>query len=220
MGLYKQRQRLGFYEQQGIPRTGELLSAAEGLLPVTLKSCVTNSIQQSPSWGADSSLSSQNFPRGLWNPNGRRRRVHKRPPPILILSQNNSVHAFLFYLFKVPYNIILPSTSGSFKCPLSLRLPSQIPVCNFPFLQTCHIPYPSRFLHLITRIICEEYRSWSSSLCFFLHSPVTSSLLGRNIFRSTLFYSFFLNVRDQDKICIRPAKYIIISNALYFIQDF
>jgi hypothetical protein len=27
----------------------------------------------------------------------------------------------------------------------------------------------------------EEYRSWSSSLCSFLHYPVTSSLLGPNI---------------------------------------
>jgi hypothetical protein len=41
---------------------------------------------------------------------------------------------------------------------------------------------------LITRIIFgEEYRSLSSPLCTFLHSPVTSSLLGSNILLSTLF---------------------------------
>jgi hypothetical protein len=34
-------------------------------------------------------------------------------------------------------------------------------------------------LDFITRtIVGEKYRSWSSSLCSFLHSPVTSSLLG------------------------------------------
>ena len=33
----------------------------------------------------------------------------------------------------------------------------------------------------------EEYKSFSSSLCNLLHSPVTSSLLGPNIFLNTLF---------------------------------
>jgi hypothetical protein len=56
---------------------------------------------------------------------------------------------------------------------------------------------------LITRIIFgDQYRSLSSSLCSLLHSPVTSSLLGPNIFLSTLFSQsislcFFLSVRDQ-----------------------
>jgi len=36
-------------------------------------------------------------------------------------------------------------------------------------------------LDLITRtILGKEYKSWSSSLCSFLHSPVTSSVLGPN----------------------------------------
>jgi hypothetical protein len=40
---------------------------------------------------------------------------------------------------------------------------------------------------LITRtMLGEEYRSLSSSLCSVLHSPVTSSLLGPNIYPSTL----------------------------------
>ena len=43
-------------------------------------------------------------------------------------------------------------------------------------------------LDLITRItFVEDYKSLSSSLCFFLHYPVTSSLLGPNILLSTLF---------------------------------
>ena len=37
-------------------------------------------------------------------------------------------------------------------------------------------------LNVITRtVLGEQYRSFSSSLCSFLHSPVTSSLLGPNI---------------------------------------
>jgi hypothetical protein len=33
----------------------------------------------------------------------------------------------------------------------------------------------------------EEYKLWSSSLCSFLQSPVTSSLFGANILLSALF---------------------------------
>ena len=48
----------------------------------------------------------------------------------------------------------------------------------------------------------EEYRSFSSSLCSFLHSHVVSSLLGPNILLSTLFSNTLslrssLNVSDQ-----------------------
>jgi len=51
---------------------------------------------------------------------------------------------------------------------------------------TC--PAHLTFLVLMTwTVFGEEYRSLSSSLCSFLHSPVTSSLLGPNIIRSTLF---------------------------------
>jgi hypothetical protein len=39
---------------------------------------------------------------------------------------------------------------------------------------------------LITPIIGEQYRSFSNSLCSFLHSVLTSSLLDPNIFLSTL----------------------------------
>jgi hypothetical protein len=51
-------------------------------------------------------------------------------------------------------------------------------------------------------ISVDEYKSRSSSLCKFLHSPVTSSLLGPNILLRTLFSNTFslyssLSVRDQ-----------------------
>ena len=86
--------------------------------------------------------------------------------------------------------------------------PSGFPtkILNTPLLSTWRT---TCFAHLIildfnTRAILEEeYRSLSSSLCSFLHSPVTSSLLCPNIFLSNLFSNTFslrsfLNVSDQD----------------------
>jgi len=55
-------------------------------------------------------------------------------------------------------------------------------------------------LDLITRIVFgEQYRSLSSSLCRFLHSPVTSSLLGPNILLNTLF-SVTLSLRSSPNV--------------------
>ena len=62
------------------------------------------------------------------------------------------------------------------------------PVYASPLPHTCYMPSHLILLDLITQtILCEQYRSLSSSLRSFLHSPVTSSLLGPNILLNTLF---------------------------------
>jgi len=73
-----------------------------------------------------------------------------------------------------------------------------------PLLSPIHSTCPAQpiLLDLITQIIFgEQYRSLSSSLCSFLHSPVTSFLLGPNIlnalFSNTLSLRSSLDVRDQ-----------------------
>ena len=55
-----------------------------------------------------------------------------------------------------------------------------------PIRATC--PAHLILLDFITRtVLGEQYRSFSSSLCNLLHSPVTSSLLGPNIPLDTIF---------------------------------
>jgi len=99
---------------------------------------------------------------------------------------------------KIHLNIILPSTPGSSKWSLSLRFPHQKPAYASPLPHTRYI-----LLDFITRIIfVAEYRSLSSSLCSFLHSPLTSYLLGPNIlfnnlFSNTLSLRSSLNVSDK-----------------------
>jgi Ca2+/Na+ antiporter len=76
---------------------------------------------------------------------------------------------------------------------------------------------------LVTRkILGEENRLLSSSLCSFLHSLVTSSLLGSNILPSTLFSNTLsrrssLKVRDQVSHSYKTKNKIIVLHILIFV---
>ena len=122
------------------------------------------------------------------------------------------------YFLKI-HLIILLSSSGSPKWTLSLRLPHQNHV-HTSIHATC--PAHLILLDFITRTISdEEYRSLSSSLCNFLQSPVTPSLLGPNILLNTLFSNTLnlcssLNVSDQVSHPYKTTGKIIVLYILIF----
>ena len=108
-----------------------------------------------------------------------------------------------YHFLNMHLNIILASTPGSSKRSVSLRFPSK--TLYAPVRSSIRATCSAHLILLdyITRtILGEEYRSLGSSLCSFLHSPLTSSLVGPNILLSTLFSNTFslrssLNVSDQ-----------------------
>jgi len=89
-----------------------------------------------------------------------------------------------------------------------------------PIRATC--PAHLILLDFITRtILGEGFKSFSSSLCNLLHSPVTSSLLGPNILLNTLFsntLSFLSsgNVNDQVSHPYKTRGKIIVLYILIF----
>jgi hypothetical protein len=110
---------------------------------------------------------------------------------------------------KIHSDPILPPMPWSSEWSLSFRLPHQHLV-HFSMRATCPV-------HLICldpiclMIFGAECKLCSSSVCNFLYSPITSSLVGPNIFLRTLFSNTLsprssLSVRDQVSHLYKTTK--------------
>jgi len=161
---------------------------------------ITYFIEQNPTWEANRFSASQKIPRNLWNPEVHYR-IYKCPPPVPILSHINSVHAPHPTTWRA---ILILSSQLRLGHPSGL-FPSGFPTKTLyaPLLpHTCYMPrlsHSSRFEH-------PNNIGWgvqiTSSLCNFLHSHVTSVLLGPNILLNTIFSNTLslrssLSVSDQ-----------------------
>ena len=141
-------------------------------------------MQQSPSWEANLLTASQEIPQILWNPKFHYC-IYKCPPRNPILSQINpgndptshsskSILILSSHLCLGLWNGIFPSgfpTKTLYRPLLSPHMLHAPPTSSF------WIWSPKQYW----------VRSLSSSLCSFLHSSVTSTLLGPNIIPRTLF---------------------------------
>ena len=100
--------------------------------------------------------------------------------------------------------------------------PNPVYACPLPRRATC--PAHLIYFDFITRtILAEECRSLNSSLCSFIHCPVTSSLLGPNIlntlFSNTLSLRSSLNVSDQVSHPYKTAGKIIVLYIFKFLYS-
>jgi len=106
----------------------------------TLRNVLTNYMERSLSWEANSRSASQEIPRLLWNPEVNYC-ADKSPPLIPVLSQMHSVHTLPNYFFKIHSNIILPFTPRSSEWSLPFRVSEK----NFLYISRLpHASYTTR----------------------------------------------------------------------------
>ena len=180
------------------------------------------SIEQSPSWEANRFSGSREIPLILRNPT-----VHyhnnKCPPPVPILSQLDPVHIpphpnYWRSILILHSHLRLGLLSGLF--PSGFPTKTLYTPLLSPIRDTC-----SNYLIILDfttrKILGEKYKPLSSSLCSFLHSPVSSSLLGPNILLNTRFSNNLsllssLNVSYQVSHPYKTTDIIIVLYILIF----
>ena len=105
---------------------------------LSVTSLLIHSMEQSPSWKANSFSSSQEIPHILTNP-----KIHYLVYKCPLRSQINPIHVSPFHFLIIHLNIILSSMSAFSKWSVSLRLPHKNPVNTSPLLHICYMLRPS-----------------------------------------------------------------------------
>jgi len=164
-----------------------------------------------PSWEANY----QKILRLLWNTEAHYR-VHNSPPPVHVLSQINPVHAFALSLRNISLStshLRLGLQSGFY--------PSGVPTKTlYEFIFTICATCPANLilLDLITRIFCDEYKSWWPSTCNLLPPPILPPLRIKYLPQHPI--TQHLRLMTFLSCDVRSSTYIKISKiTIFYIFD-
>ena len=134
-------------------------------------------MEHSPSWEANQCAASQHFLRISFNTKIHCH-IHKWMPPVL--SWASSIQSITTHP-NYCRSILILSSHLRLGHPSDLFAPGSPPKhcirSPFPIRATC-LNYHILIYPISRKIMGDKYRTLSSSLCSFLHSPINSSLLG------------------------------------------
>ena len=155
-----------FFLGGGLPRCDRKWCRSDGVLYTTCNNYPNDLLTPwiSPFWKPSVPRLTKKILRSiLWNPNVHYR-VYNSPPPVPILRLVNPIHYHQNDFLKIHFNIILPSTSGSSKWPLSLQFPHQ-DICMYLSSPTnvplAHILWPADSINSMLQLVSPTHEAVS-----------------------------------------------------------